>query len=96
MPSLSEGWYAVLTPFGVVHVDFPDESGNVYDGDPSAIHFLKSVMRDQTDRDGMMIDPNTVNPPDFYYFCQPKGSGVTITPPIDDAIFYAQEEAKEE
>jgi hypothetical protein len=75
--------YRAMTPFGLVFVSFTDE-GNAYEGDANAIEYLQSVMRERTDATGNMMDPTSVNPRDFYYFCQPPGSGVAIVPPVSD------------
>lgn len=86
--------YLASTPFGPVWISFPDGEPNRYDGDPRAVEFLKDAMRNCTDKDGELVDPADVDPADCYYFCQPAGSGVTITPSAADAADYAREESQ--
>jgi hypothetical protein len=73
--------YEVDTPHGHAQVTFPDEEGVEFDGEPLAVDYLKTLIGQQIGSEGISLAVETLEPHDFYYFCQPEGSGVTITPP---------------
>ena len=81
--------YYVTTPFGSVNVWFPPDGGVVYDGLAPAVDHLHAVIGHAVGSDGISLTPDRMEPGDFYYTCQPPGSGVTITPPPDMVAVYA-------
>ena len=78
--------YTAITPFGIVEVDFPEDGGVVFDGAISAVEHLKAVIDECTGTNGISLTPQNLEPYDFYHFCQPKGSMVTIFEPLDDLL----------
>lgn len=88
--------YLATTPFGAVWISFPEEAPNVYEGDEHAIEYLHEAMRDCIGSGGVSIDPATCSPWDCYWFCQPAGSGVTVTPNSVDGAEYARLRAEKE
>lgn len=78
--------YTAITPFGIVQVDFPEDGGVVFDGAISAVEHLKAVISECTGSNGISLTPQNLEPIDFYHFCQPKGSMVTIMEPLDDLL----------
>lgn len=78
--------YTAITPFGIVEVDFPEDGGVVFDGAISAVEHLKAVIDECTGTNGISLTPQNLEPYDFYHFCQPKGSMVTILEPWDDLL----------
>lgn len=76
--------YTAITPFGIVEVDFPEDGGVVFMGSDIAVDHLKAVIGECTGSNGISLTPQNLEPNDFYHFCQPKGSGVTIMRPLDD------------
>ncbi|WP_101103734.1 hypothetical protein [Macromonas bipunctata] len=78
--------YTAITLFGIVEVDFPEDGGVVFDGPASAVEHLKSVIDGRTGTNGISLTPQNLEPYDFYHFCQPKGSMVTILEPWDDLL----------
>lgn len=75
--------YTAVTPFGAVEVDFPEEGGSVFVGDPAAVEYLQSVIRQCIGQGGQGLTPESIEPVDFTDFCQPEGSGVLIIEPFD-------------
>ena len=84
--SLRTDVYTAITPFGIVEADFPEDGGVIYSGPQAAMDHLQAVISEVTGSGGYLLNPTTVEPNDFFHFCQPKGSGVTIMRPLDDLL----------
>lgn len=87
---LPDDAYTVTTPWGLVSVSFlpADEEGdsppNVFDGPPLAVRELRRFMLTRDDSNGFSIDPDTVDPHDFYWFCQDPAQGIAIERPASE------------
>jgi len=74
--------YLTVTPFGTVKAIFPCDFGFELDGPADAVSHIRRVMRLATNGQGQLISEGNVEPEDYYYFCQPPGSFITIFPPF--------------
>lgn len=75
--------YRTLTPFGTVDALFGEAPGVTLQGPDDAVEHVKRVMRQSCDSQGMTMTVDGVEPRDYFYFCQPEGSGIMIIPPAD-------------
>jgi hypothetical protein len=89
--------YQVLTPAGAFDVAFGDDESpyTEYRGNDTAIQFFKNylVINQVSGEHGHLLIADNLEPDDLYGFCQPTGSGISVLPPFDDLLAYAQEEA---
>jgi hypothetical protein len=94
-----ESIYQVLTPAGVFQAVFGEEDTPVeYRGNETAIQFFKNwlALNQISGEHGILLNDNNLEPDQLYGFCQPDGSGITVLPPLDDLLMYAQQEAMEQ
>lgn len=75
--------YLTLTPFGTVNAVFPPDGGCQLNGPDSAVQHVKAVVLAAADHQGMRMTLDSIEPHDYFHFCQPKGSGVMILEPFD-------------
>lgn len=79
--------YVTLTPFGRVNALFDAAGAGVrLEGPDDAVASVDRVIRAATNAIGMSMSPETVEPADYFNFCQPKGSGIMILEPVDVAL----------
>jgi len=75
--------YVTFTPFGRVDALFAaDEPARLVGGD-SAVSWVREVIERAEGANGIGLNVATVSPADYFNFCQPKGSGLTIIEPVD-------------
>jgi len=85
--------YIVTTPFGVVQAAFrPDGLGADLSGPPDAVAHVRDIAARQCDGQGFSIALDSVSGDDFFYFCQPDGSGVSILEPFSAMLARLQRE----
>jgi hypothetical protein len=90
-----ESVYQVLTPAGSFDAVFgEDETPVEYRGNDTAIQFFKNYLavNQLSGEHGHLLNADNLEPDDLYGFCQPTGSGISVLPPFDDLMFYAQDE----
>lgn len=75
--------FVALTPFGTVKVDFPEAGGAVFSGPEFAVAHLCDVMGRCSNGVGATMTGSNLEPWDFFHFCQPAWSGITIVAPPD-------------
>ncbi|MBP8149576.1 MAG: N-6 DNA methylase, partial [Limnohabitans sp.] len=80
MSSHTDAWN-VITPFGPVVVDFPEEGPAIFEGSGLAVDHLMQVMGERTNRMGQTMTAANLEPHDLLFFCQ--GEGVKVLPPAD-------------
>jgi hypothetical protein len=88
--------YQVLTPFGAFEAIFGEEDTPVeYRGNEPAIQFFKDylIVNQLSGEHGNLLNPDRMEPDELYGFCQPEGSGISVMPPFDDLLAYAEEDA---
>jgi hypothetical protein len=88
--------YQVLTPFGAFEAIFGEEDTPVeYRGNEPAIQFFKNylIVNQLSGEHGHLLNPDRLEPDELYGFCQPEGSGISVMPPFDDLLAYAEEAA---
>ncbi len=74
--------FVVLTPYGRIDVDFPEDGGSTLASEsPAAIEYLTGIMARNTNGHGISMDPQNMEPIDLVNFCQPPGSGIIVLPP---------------
>lgn len=88
--------YRVITPIGVFEAVFGEEDAPVeYRGDKVAILFFKNWLsiNQISGEHGIMLNEHNLTPNELYGFCQPAGSGITVIPPLDDILAFAEQES---
>jgi hypothetical protein len=78
--------YLTATPFGMVDALFGEAPGCELRGPADAVAHIKRVMVGCTNADGMSMSVETVEPADYFNFCQPEGCGILIVEPVDVAL----------
>lgn len=76
--------YKVVTPFGIVAIDFPEDGGCSMVGPADGIEHLKAVMSRCVNGQGVSVTEGNLEPRDLVEFCQPPGSLVAVFPPLAD------------
>lgn len=79
----------VITPFGPVVVDFPEQGPAIFEGSGLAVDHLMQVMGERTNRMGQTMTAANLEPHDLLFFCQDEG--VKVLPPAD----FIQQEPEE-
>lgn len=91
--------YRVITPIGVFEAVFGEEDAPVeYRGDKVAILFFKNWLsiNQISGEHGIMLNEHNLTPNELYGFCQPAGSGITVIPPLDDMLAFAEQESMDQ
>ena len=87
--------YETTTPYGPVRAIFDGDvevPGVAFDPpDSVAAHYMREIISRATGPDGIGLSERTLLQDDYFGFCQPNGSGVTIEQP-----WYLREEAADE
>lgn len=87
--------YETTTPYGPVRAIFDGDveiPGVAFDPpDSAAAHYMREIIGRATGPDGIGLSERTLLQDDYFGFCQPQGSGVTIEQP-----WYLREEAVDE
>lgn len=76
--------YRVVTPYGPIEVYFPEDVGVEYSGNPLAVDYLHTVIRQGTNSQGQSMTPDSLEPVELLHFCQ--RDGVSVFEPEDDAL----------
>ena len=80
--------YTVITPFGPVSVEFPEDGPSLFSGDDGAVFHLQDVMARNTNGRGIAMTLCNLEPVDLLNFCQPDGSGIVVIEPFSDLARY--------
>lgn len=98
MSSAYESVYKVITPSGVFDAVFGgDDAPVLYQGDDAAIQFFQNwvSLNQVSGEHGILINADRITPIELYGFCQPPGSGITVVPPLEDALHFAEQDENE-
>jgi hypothetical protein len=93
-----ESVYKVITPAGVFDAVFGEDDVPVfYQGDDAAIQFFKNwlSLNQISGEHGVLINAARITPNELHGFCQPPDSGITVVPPLDDALDFAEQDEME-
>jgi DNA-binding Lrp family transcriptional regulator len=82
--------YQAVTPFGAFQAEWSDDEDSrvQYTGSAGAIAYFKDYLDLQSvsGAGGRLIRFDTLEPADFYGFCQSEQAGIRVTPTIDDLM----------
>lgn len=86
MTTHDDDLYTVITPMGMVKIDFPEDGGTVFTGPDDAQQFLIDFMGRHTNSTGAGMTPTGLTPHDLVFFCQPDGSGIMVFEPFSAVV----------
>ena len=78
--------YLTITPLGAFTARFPleDDESVQFEGNPQAIALMDSVLTECCNKEGVSLSREILTPFDYFFFCQPKESGIKIIRPLED------------
>lgn len=79
--------YVTMTPYGRVNALFDAAGAGVrLEGPDDAVAAVRRAIAAAVGPNGIALSPETVEPAEYFDFCQPKGSGILIHEPADVAL----------
>lgn len=75
--------YTVTTPMGILKIWFPEEGGNITQGDAEAVDCLNDALRTCVGRKGQSLSLEGIEPIELEDYFDGAVHGITVLPPFD-------------
>lgn len=81
---MSESAYLVVTPFGTLQIEFPEDGGNVITGPDDARMFFSDMLSETTGPMGITLSLRALEPEHLTGFCDRADKGLRVIAPLGD------------
>ena len=79
---MNEDTFVVITPFGTINVDFPEDGGTTMEGPQDAIDHFRHVLKQCVGTHGYSLTPDNLEPVDLENLTPPADSLLQVVPPL--------------